>query len=226
MNNPYKRVVLLSTVLTPQYKKSLLSTDAAFSIWVSGQWMSRFICSRLKEWPFCFFPQILVSWRTVLCDWGLWPDADTPDPKVCSLRGVCETVNVVHISSQFTHFFFLPSHCGHIVGHVGLHLSLVCLFLAFSFILRHISAEALPHPVPSEYFVDLTWRVMMDKLIQTSEGCAHCSESQERFCLHTHTQAPSFSAAWTSFANNKDMAMCHFSTSRCGFERRHVLSRL
>ncbi len=100
---------------------------------------------------------------------------------------VPETVTVVHISSQFTHFFFLPSHCGHIVGHVGLHLSLVCLFLAFSFILRHISAEALPHPVPSEYFVDLTWRVMMDKLIQTSEGCAHCSESQERFCLHTHT---------------------------------------
>ncbi len=61
MNNPYKRVVLLSTVLTPQYKMSLLSTDATFSIWVSGQWMSRFIYSRLKGWPFCFFPQIL--WR-------------------------------------------------------------------------------------------------------------------------------------------------------------------
>lgn len=60
----------------------------------------------------------------------------------------------------------------------------------------------------------------MDKLIQTSEGCAQRSESQERSFTHTHTRAPSFSVAWTSFANNKDMAMCHFSTSRCCFEKK------
>lgn len=70
----------------------------------------------------------------------------------------------------------------------------------------------------------------MDKLIQTSKGCAQHSRSQECSFMHTqthtltHTQAPSAPAAQTSFTNNKDMTMCHFLTSRCFFEWACVLS--
>lgn len=131
---------------------------------------------------FFFFPQIVVSWWTVFG--GLWPDIDTPDPKNVQSEWSLWNLSLfafTYLNPIYSLFF--PSYC----CHVGLHHGLVCLFHAFSFILCHISAEALPHLVPSENIVDLAWRVMMDKLVQTSKGCAQHSRSQERSFMHTHT---------------------------------------